>query len=735
MTVHRWLALIVAAHALLGVVYAQATPPFEAPDEGFHVAVIHWINSGRGLPVQQPETPSDYAQEGSQPPLYYLVGSALTWWMPTNDWEQVFVRNPRTMNGYAGAVHNVNMFRPAPPTTSGQTAQMVAVLRGYSLLLSCITIVLAFALARQVWPSGPKADAIVLLSTALVAFNPKAIFINASANNDNLLSVLSTAVLLLCVQTLSGQAFTRQRQLVLGVLLGLAALTKISGLVVWPIAFLTLLKLAFRSASKRNFDFHFLGLSSLLVFGSALLVSGWWYVRNLRLYGEVLGLNTMVAVVGARVPEISVLELMRSEWYGFYLSYWSVFGVFTLLASEWVHWFFHGVTIVGLLGLIRLFLKARGRLSVFCVLLLVFCVLTLIGVIRWTLQTPASQGRLLFGAIAPISMGLAAGWLALLGERFARVGAAGLSVTLAITAFIIPTVDIAPKYAPPSVINETQLPANLQPVRAKLSNSVELIGYTSDDAVLHPGQNVRITLYWRALEPTLTDDTLALVVSGPGTNIVSKIDSWPGRGLWPTSFWTPGEIYADPYEIPLAADAMTPTLLRVRLWLWRAGPNDRLPVRTPDGTETDAVTLTVGRLTALSNLSAPPVSDGSTFEYGITLLGYDILNTLGDINFYWQARERVPANYTLFVHLVDQQGNKLAQADGEPLNGDWPTSAWEPGQAFVDLRHINLPSDLPLGQYSFKVGWYDPVTGARLVALKPNGAPWPDNAVVLELPK
>lgn len=735
MTVHRWLALIVAAHALLGVVYAQATPPFEAPDEGFHVAVIHWINSGRGLPVQQPETPSDYEQEGSQPPLYYLVGSALTWWMPTNDWEQVFVRNPRTMNGYAGAVHNVNMFRPAPPTASGQTAQMVAVLRGYSLLLSCITVVLAFALARQVWPSGPKAEALVLFATALVAFNPKAIFINASANNDNLLSVLSTAVLLLCVQTLNGQVLTRRRQFLLGVLLGLAALTKISGLVVWPIVLLTLLKLAFRSEPRKNFDFRFLVLSGLLVFGSALLVSGWWYVRNLWLYGEVLGLDTMVAVVGARMPAISVLELMRSEWYGFYLSYWSVFGVFTLLASEWIHWFFHILTLIGLLGLFVSLLNTQVRFSFVSWLLILFCALTLIGVIRWTLQTPASQGRLLFGAIAPISMGLAVGWLALLGERFARVGAVSLGIALAVIALIIPIVDIAPKYAPPPVLNETQLPADLQPVSAKLSDSVELIGYTNDGAVLHAGQNARVTFYWRALEPMLTDDTLALVVSGQGANVVSKIDSWPGRGLWPTSFWTPGEIYADTFEFPLAADAVTPTLLRLRLWLWRAGPDDRLPVRMPDRSETDAVTLTIGRLTALSNLSAPPVSDGSTFEYGITLLGYDILNTLGTIHFYWQARERVPANYTLFVHLVDEQGNKLAQADGEPLNGDWPTSAWEPGQAFVDLRHINLPSDLPLDQYSFKVGWYDPVTGARLVAFKPNGEPWPDNAVVLEMPK
>jgi len=733
MTPHRGLALIVAAHLFLGVLYARVTPPFEAPDEGFHVAVIHWINSGRGLPVQQPGKPSEYEQEGSQPPLYYLIGSALTGWMPTDDWEQVFVKNPRTMNGYAGATHNVNMFRPQPPSASGQTAQLVAVLRGYSLLLSCLTVILTFQLARQIWPAGPSAKALTLLATALVAFNPKAIFINASVNNDNLLTVLSTAVLLVCVQTLNGQPFTRQRQLVLGILLGFAALTKISGLVVWPVAALALIKVEFdRWRTEKKFTIQ--SLPFILPFGIALLICGWWYLRNLNLYGELLGLETMVAVVGPRSPAISLLELIRGEWYGFYISYWSVFGVFTILASSWIDVFFHGLTMAGLLGLFILLFRARARLPFTGVLLIVFCALTLVGVIRWTMQTPASQGRLLFGALAPISMGLAAGWLALWGERFARVGAVGLGAALTSIALLIPIIDIGPKYAPPPVISEAQLPANLQWVRAQLSEGVELMGYTREEAVMRPGGNAQVTLYWRALKPMTVDDTLALIVSGQTATVVSKLDSWPGRGLWPTSFWTAGEIYADTYTFPLAADALTPSLLRLRLWLWRAGPDDRLPVRAPDGSRSEAVILTIGRiLPSQSPTLAPSILDGSTFEYGLTLFGYDMLSASGHINFYWQARERVPENYTLFVHLVDEQGNKLAQADGEPLNGDWPTSAWEPGHTFVDVRQFQLPNHLPPGRYFIQLGWYEPLTGVRLTAFQPNGEVWPDNAVTVEL--
>ena len=73
----RWLGVVVGLHLGLGLLYSWATPVFEAPDEGFHFAVIRWISQGRGLPVQEPGQASDWEQEGSQPPLYYLLAAGL----------------------------------------------------------------------------------------------------------------------------------------------------------------------------------------------------------------------------------------------------------------------------------------------------------------------------------------------------------------------------------------------------------------------------------------------------------------------------------------------------------------------------------------------------------------------------------------------------------------------------------------------------------------------------------
>jgi 4-amino-4-deoxy-L-arabinose transferase-like glycosyltransferase len=728
------LLALIATHFALGLVYVWATPIFEAPDEGYHMAVIRHLTRGGGLPVQRPPERDEWEQEGSQPPLYYWLSAGLTFWMDWGDWPERFVFNPLTRIGIAATTHNVNLYRHPvmaefPP--QGTTLAVLAV-RLFSLVLSCATLYLVYQLSLTLWP---QRKLLALFATALVAFNPKVVFINASVNNDNLLMLLSTLTLGWVVGLVQSNARpTLLKLATIGVGLGLAALTKVSGLVLWPIVGLALMWEERKRHSAHDSLWSVFSPSLLrngaLVFGLALGVSGWWFVRNWLLYGELLGLNTMIAIAGPRA--ISVAEFFTQEVYGFYLSYWSVFGVFTVLPAEWVHWVFHALTAAAVIGGVWLISRNRGRLSVEAWLLMVFCGLTFVGVLRWTMQTPASQGRLMFGAIAPLSIGMAAGLSALLPQRGQRIPIAALIAVLVGLTAIIPPVFIAPRYRPPQPIAESALPAEMQPARAHIDNGIELLGYVVDEIPRHPGENLRVTLYWRALRPMTHDDAIALVLFGRGTENVGQLDSWPGAGTLPTSQMTVGAIYADAYEIPIADSAITPTLLRLRVSMWRTRPTDRLPIRIPDGTTTDTVALTVGRLLPTqSQVHTPSVADGSTFEYGLTLLGADVPDGKNEMLLYWQARERIPANYTLFLHVVDAQGNKVTQADGEPWQGDWPTSAWEPGQTFVDLRQLPSTSALLPGQYTFRLGWYDPATEVRLAAFKPSGERWPDDAVVL----
>ncbi|MBK8050547.1 MAG: hypothetical protein IPK16_27650 [Anaerolineales bacterium] len=71
-------------------------------------------------------------------------------------------------------------------------------------------------------------------------------------------------------------------------------------------------------------------------------------------------------------------------------------------------------------------------------------------------------------------------------------------------------------------------------------------------------------------------------------------------------------------------------------------------------------------------------------------------------------------NYQVFVHLLDAQGNKILQRDGQPVQWTRPTSTWREGEYITDHYGLLLPDTLSSGQYRVVVGLYDPVTGQRL---------------------
>jgi hypothetical protein len=737
----RLLSLIVVVHVLAGLVSAWATPVFEAPDEGFHVAVVRWINQGNGLPVQDPANPGDYQQEASQPPLYYLIGSALTFWIDVSDWDAHFEHNPRSRIGVPGTTHNVNDYKPVP-VDSGP-ARLTHALRALSLALSVGTVIAIWTLAGQLAPGdGP----LQVLATVVMALNPKAVFINASANNDNLLMLLSTLVLIGCVRHMKQRADDGSRKTVghdavlLGLLLGLAALTKVSGLVLWPIAGLALV---WRPVVQRDWPGLAAALAQgVLMAGVALAVSGWWFGRNWLLYGDLLGLEAMVAVAGLRPPDLSPLSVLANEWYGFYLSYWAVFGVFTVQANELYHVLVHALSLTAAAGCLFHLVRVRGRLSPAVWLLVAFTGLTLVGVVRWTLQTPASQGRLLFGAIAPLSIGLAAGWLALIRRGVTGTSAAvaggntqrlswaltlAVAAVLAGAAFYIPLVDVAPRYRAPVPV-ASSVPAIATPVNAVLGDGLELLAFSAHPAPVAPGGTQRLTLYWRAQTRLAHDDVTVLALQARGQP-VSVLDTWPGRGLLPLTQMQPGVVYADEYDLPVSASAREPALLELRVGLWRGDPETRLPVRDGAGRAADDAVLRVGRV--IGPGLPPPAGDPlATFEHGIRLWSIGTTVPGQELDLVWDATEPVPADYTLFVHALDAGNQKVGQADGPPLGGDWPTSAWVPGRAFVDDRTLNMPAEI---YRCLRLGWYDPATGQRLAAFGPQGQPLPDGAVVVDL--
>jgi hypothetical protein len=72
-------------------------------------------------------------------------------------------------------------------------------------------------------------------------------------------------------------------------------------------------------------------------------------------------------------------------------------------------------------------------------------------------------------------------------------------------------------------------------------------------------------------------------------------------------------------------------------------------------------------------------------------------------------------DYHVFVHLAGEGSQPIAQGDKAPLDGDWPTWAWEPGEVFSDTYTVALPAEALPGTYELLVGLYRPPDGPRLL--------------------
>jgi hypothetical protein len=103
----------------------------------------------------------------------------------------------------------------------------------------------------------------------------------------------------------------------------------------------------------------------------------------------------------------------------------------------------------------------------------------------------------------------------------------------------------------------------------------------------------------------------------------------------------------------------------------------------------------------------------------IQLLGYNLWASevksggLVQMMLFWQTPNPLPADYTVFVHLV-RDGTVWAQVDSQPVADSYPTSWWMPGEVILDQRIIKLPDNTPPGRYDLVAGMYDPTTLRRL---------------------
>jgi hypothetical protein len=118
---------------------------------------------------------------------------------------------------------------------------------------------------------------------------------------------------------------------------------------------------------------------------------------------------------------------------------------------------------------------------------------------------------------------------------------------------------------------------------------------------------------------------------------------------------------------------------------------------------------------------------------GIELLAHQVEVGSGTINLtlYWRALEPQTQNLTVFTQLLNSAGEQVAGHDSVPRNHTAPVTDWPVEAVQADPHRLDLPRDLPPGDYTLIVGLYNDFN-ERVRCIDPSGFGYPNHAAPLE---
>ncbi len=683
---------VLFVYAGLAVAYSIVVPLGETPDETEHFRYFQHIVTTAELPIMVADYDANVTIEAHQPPLLYMVGAGL-FGRFAPDPADGLVHNhcfsyqfddPGRQNAY---LHNASEW---PPQTG--MARAFYALRWLSVGMGMITLWIAWRLAYLLTDD----HSIALATAALLAFNPQWLFITSSFNNDVPSTMLGGAAIWLAVL---GAKHGRYRHfLLLGSILGAGILSKFSLIAYLPLAGLAILWAAWLRPHGR---IRTLLVSGLLVFVPVLLIAGWWYVRNGQLYGDPLMWEITLAAKGAVIARDGTLTL--ADIWAFavlhFRSYWAWFGWLNVRPGAWVHALYLLFVLAGCVGLARWRNWWKTPFWVFpglAVLAVYAALLQYIRTINWT----GYQGRLAFTAAVPIALFLAVGWSMHGRKPLRTITILQPIAPLLLLIFVIrPAYDRAHLFSPPPAAQLTC---------ARFADGWQLEAMTADETIAP--DKIRVTLHGFGLQTGDGQITISLLAADGSRLAETAVQhAWQAGAADEVTAMLDVPAVSAPLhafvQVSVRDNTATSATGRVLAVPHTAGTTRLMPA-TPEVIPADALPL--------------DVAFGEQIK--LTAVRFDAET----VTVWWQALDEITADYTVFLHHVDDDGQLLAQADRPPTNGRFPTTSWRTGEVVKDTHPFAVPSGsrLAIGLYTAE---------GRLAAVR-DGVVLPDGRFVLTVP-
>ncbi len=193
------------------------------------------------------------------------------------------------------------------------------------------------------------------------------------------------------------------------------------------------------------------------------------------------------------------------------------------------------------------------------------------------------------------------------------------------------------------------------------------------------------TLYWRALRPIGHDYQSFVQALTQDYERLGGADVLMGGWPLPPTLWEPNAIYPQPVAFDLPALDVGAYRLVVGVYPPFGRP---VTVYAADGQGLPApVTVDWLRvpLSAASLREARPLD--VVFDERVALRAYKVARAedgAWQVELEWQALTDLSGlDATVFVHLLNDTGEIVAQRDERPLNGTYPTMIWRAGETVV----------------------------------------------------
>jgi hypothetical protein len=268
-------------------------------------------------------------------------------------------------------------------------------------------------------------------------------------------------------------------------------------------------------------------------------------------------------------------------------------------------------------------------------------------------------------------------------------------------------------------VYETASLASLASPCLVLDEHAQLLAYEVSPPTVKGGQEISLSLTWFGLVDRHVEGKLAVEMLGRNDERLAQAEVVPSL--------RPDRISRDVVSLQVG-NILLPTRGRLQLRLLD-GAGNTLPVVTRNRHPADDVIALspVKVVPAQPFVYVPKETVGARLGEAIALLGYDLPSayvapgSVLDLTLYWRAESSPSADYTVFVHLMDEDSTPVAQGDSPPDGGYYPTTMWEAGEQIRDRHVIPVPGETPPGRYRLGVGLYLPETWERLQAFDAQG--------------